>query len=226
MQTRKQFRGNCQCCGKQQAVLDGSGRISKHGYKVEGGWFEGVCSGQHHAPMQESRVATDNIVSSVRTECDELEQLANGYKIGIAHPARIDKSYSKRGEDKTMAWEDAAEWQQQDGIKTAIYRIESRVRAGRGFADMLEQLANDRHGKPLVVVKVEAAKAPIQYGERRKAPNGRVLQVVRLEGQRVYWKDEKGYGSWTGTGAWRKYEVITTTETAREALTKQGDVPE
>jgi hypothetical protein len=206
MQTRKQLRGNCQCCGRQQAVL-GTGRISKHGYTVENHWFSGVCSGEHHAPLQKDRTEADRIVAAVRAECDELEQLANAYKVGIAHPARIDKPSYRRGEDPTIAWEDAAEWQQKDGIKSAIYRLESRANGGRGFADMLEQLANGRHGQPLVEAQVETSPAPIQYGEKRKAPNGKVLKVVKLVGQRVYWKDERGFGSWTGSSAWRRYEL-------------------
>lgn len=207
METRTQLRGNCQCCGRQQAVRDGT-RISKHGYTVEQGWFSGVCSGEHYAAMQDDRRQTDRIVDSVRTECDKLEKTAHSYREGTAHPARIEKTYAKRGEEQTMAWEDADEWEQKRGIETAIIRIEGRVRAGRDFANMLETLANERHGTPLIVVKVEAAKAPIQYGEKRKTPNGKVLKVVRIEGARVYWKDEKGFGSWTGSSAWRKYEVV------------------
>lgn len=209
METRKQLRGNCQCCGRLHAVM-ATGRISKHGYTVANGWFQGVCTGQHYAPMQKSRTATDEIVALVRTDCDELEQLANAYKVGIAHPARIDKSHHKqrRGEDKTMAWEEADKWEQEGGIKSAIYRLENKVRAGRDFATMLEKLVNERHGTPLVEVKVEAAKAPIERGEKRKALSGSILTVVRVDGGRVYWKDERGFGSWTGQAAWRKREIV------------------
>jgi hypothetical protein len=207
METRKQFRGNCQACGRLHAVLH-SGHVAKHGYTVENHWFNGVCSGWHYPPMQDDRVATDSIVATVRKECDELEQFANAYKVGIAHPPRIDKRHYKLTEDRTMAWEDATEWEQQDGLKTAIYRLESRVRAGRDFADMLEKLVNERHGTPLVEINVEAAKAPIKIGEKRRAVAGSILQVVRVEGQRVYWKNERGYGSWTGLRAWRKREIV------------------
>lgn len=107
-----------------------------------------------------------------------------------------------------MAWEDADEWLQKRGIQRIIWSMEGRIRAGRGFADMLEQLANERHGTPLVEVTVEAAAAPIEIGEKRKALNGSILRVVRVEGQRVYWKNEKDFGSWTGLAAWRKREVV------------------
>lgn len=62
--TKIQLRGNCPCCGRDQAVL-ASGRMSKHGYTVEQGWFQGVCSGDSHAPMQKDRVVTDRIIAQV-----------------------------------------------------------------------------------------------------------------------------------------------------------------
>ena len=40
MKKEIQIRGNCQCCGKEQAVV--GGLMSKHGYTVENGWFSGV----------------------------------------------------------------------------------------------------------------------------------------------------------------------------------------
>lgn len=205
METRKQHRGNCQCCGRQQAVLS-SGLMSKHGYTVDNGWFEGVCSGQQYEPMQVSRAATDRIVSTIRLDCAKLQHTADAYRAGTSHPARIAKYSYRRGEDATMRWEDAASWEQVDGIKTAIIQIENRVRGGLAFADMLEQLANERHGQPLIVENVEAGPAPIQVGEKRKTPNGKILKATRLERGRVYWKDERGFGSWTGSSAWRKYE--------------------
>lgn len=207
MDTRKQYRGNCQCCGRRQAVLD-SGFMAKHGYTVDNGWFKGICSGQHFQPMQNNRVVTDSIISQVRADCSELLATVRAYKDGKAHPARITKTSYKRGEDSTMAWEDAAEWQQVSGLRTAIMQLEGRARRGLGFADTLETLVNEVNGKPLYEVEVEKGPAPIQYGESRKAPSGKILKVVRLEGQRVYWKDERGFGSWTGASAWRKYELV------------------
>lgn len=207
METRKQLRGNCQCCGRQQAVL-GTGRISKHGYTVENHWFSGVCQGEHYLPLQKSRDQADEIVDRVRTDCDELERTANAYREGKAHPARIAKPVYRHGEDQTKAWEEATAGERELGIQSAIYQIESRVRGGRAFADMLEQLANDRHGQPLFEVEVETGPAPILFDEKRKSPIGRVLSVVRVDGQRVYWKDEKGFKGWTGSSAWRKYEAV------------------
>jgi hypothetical protein len=182
--------------------------MAKHGYTVENHWFQGVCTGEHYAPVQKDRTATDRIVSQVRVDCDDMQQTVNSYREGRSHPTHISKPSYRRGvEDSTIAWEDADKWQQEDAIKTAIYRLEGHIRAGLAFADMLEQLANERHGQPLFEVEVETGPTPIGMGEKRKAPNGKVLKVVRLQGQRVYWKDERGFGSWTGSSAWRKYEL-------------------
>lgn len=207
METRKQRRGNCQCCGRQQAVLD-TGAMSKHGYTVDHGWFKGVCNGQKHAPLQHDRKVTDFIVTDIRSECDKLEELAHAYRLGHKHPARVSRSSYRRGEDPTVAWEDADKWTREAGLTSAIYNLQNRARAGRAHADMMEQLADAVHGKPLINVEVETGPAPIKLGETRKAPNGKVLKVVRLQGARVYWKDERGFSSWTGSSAWRKYELV------------------
>lgn len=35
---KTQTRGICQCCGREQAVLNGTGFMSQHGYTVKNGW--------------------------------------------------------------------------------------------------------------------------------------------------------------------------------------------
>lgn len=44
--------GSCQCCGSQQKLPND--RLSKHGYTVEYGWFNGVCRGAGHEPFEVS----------------------------------------------------------------------------------------------------------------------------------------------------------------------------
>lgn len=207
MEKRNQQRGNCQCCGRRQAVLD-TGLMSKHGYTVDNGWFNGVCNGQRHQPMQKDRTHTDAVIEHVRNECHTLDLIVAKLRNGKQHPARVEKAYYRRGEDQMVDWADASDEERKRGVQVMIFKTENRIRAGRSFADQMESLADAVHGQPLYEIEVEKGPMPIQIGERRKAPNGKILSVVRLQGARVYWKDERGYGSWTGSSAWRKYEIV------------------
>ena len=206
MEKRKQLRGNCQCCGRQHAVL-ASGRVSKHGYTVKDGWFNGVCTGEHYRPLQKDRAKTDAIVATVRAECVALEATAASYREGKAHPERVRRIARVPGADPTVAWDDAFPWEQSDGLTTAIHKIENRIRIDSSFANYLEDLAIYRHSQPLLEVEVETGPAPIQIKEVRKSQGGAILTVLSVRGPRVYWISESGRKGWTGTAAWRRYEV-------------------
>lgn len=199
---RIQVRGNCPCCGRDQAVVKGT--MSKHGYTVEQGWFQGVCSGDRYAPMQVQREVTDRIVAQVRKDVAELMEKVEQLKAGKIHPTHC--KTSSRPKAEPVAWADAPEWARNDAVRTAIYQTEGRARAGTSFADQMEALLNAVHGQPLREVTVESGPAPIQIGERRMSERG-VLTVVSVQGARVYWKDERGFKSWTGSSAWRKLQI-------------------
>lgn len=199
---KTQTRGNCPCCGRDQAVL-ASGVMSKHGYTVDHGWFNGVCSGDRYAPMQKARTVTDGIIAQVRADVVKLNQQAADLEAGKIFPATCKVSHMRNAEP--VPFKDAPEWAQRDAVRTAMYQAQNRARAGESFANQMEALVNQVHGQPLRVVEVEEGPAPIRSGEQRKSARG-VLTVTRVEGQRVYWKDEKGFKSWTGTQAWRKME--------------------
>ena len=65
MTTATQTRGHCQLCGRQQAVRGG---MSAHGYTVANGWFQGVCQGHHHKPLETDRSITDQMVIDVTAQ--------------------------------------------------------------------------------------------------------------------------------------------------------------
>lgn len=46
------FRGHCQVCGAPQKLPNGV--LSKHGYSVQWGFFNGICSGAEHLPYEQS----------------------------------------------------------------------------------------------------------------------------------------------------------------------------
>jgi len=53
-------KGTCQWCGSVQKLP--GGLLANHGYTVEHGWFNGVCGGSNHLPLQ---VSCDQIQKSI-----------------------------------------------------------------------------------------------------------------------------------------------------------------
>lgn len=199
--SRTQLRGICQCCGRQQAVVRGN--MSKHGYTVENGWFRGVCSGDMHKPVEKDRSVLDAVVKSVRADCVALAEKVETWKAGTAHPEKVRTGNLVNGKEVLISWEEANELQRRKGLERAIYGTESRIRAGRSFADTMERIGDQYHGQPLVEVEIKDAPAPVQVGEKKQGAK-RVLTVYRVQGARVYHKDDAGFKGWTGIQAWRK----------------------
>ena len=219
MNTKIQFRGNCQCCGRQQAVLS-TGHISKHGYTVESGWFSGICRGMNYQPMQLSRVITDDIVAKVRADVAKLLIEAQQLKDGKLFPktaqgnwnlVRNPKTGLSKREYDVIPFDTAPDYKKQDAINAAIYHAAYRARLGTSYAHDLEALVNKVHRTALIEIKKDVGPAPILSGEKRTS-NGVVLTCIYVDGARVYWTYERHDGkivkSWSGSSAWRKYELF------------------
>ena len=201
-----QLRGICQCCGKLQAVLS-SGKMSKHGYRVNNGWFEGTCSGQNHTPLQVDRTATDKILTQVRQDIQILHKEVADLESGQSYPAQ---ARSGRGyKTPYVPFLDAPEWARAEAVRFGINFRTNRARAGESFIQYMEWLTKEVHGKLLCEVPVSEGPAQIQIGEQRlRADAKRQLTAQQVIGARVYWKDSAGFVGWTGSQAWRKLPVV------------------
>ncbi len=200
--SKMQLRGNCPCCGREQAVINGN--MSKHGYTVENGWFNGVCSGDRFAPMQVQRTVTDDLVKQVLLDVEVLKQNITQLESGKIHPTTCPTdSFSK----KTITWEEANEYQRKKAVSIAVSQNYSRARQGEVFAQQMSELVNAVHGKELRQVALTDTPEPIKIGERKMSKRG-PLTVIRIDGARVYWRDERGKSSWTGSSAWRRMENV------------------
>jgi hypothetical protein len=206
---KTQLRGHCPICGNQQAVKDG---MSKHGYTVDG-YFKGVCTGAHLPPMEESRVATEIHLKYITSLIESHKDNALMLESGELKPHTIHKYVGRTtdGADrygyKDVYFNLCDEYDQKEAVKSAIYKEESQVRLLIGLHKYLEDLLNVVHGKPLVeITKTETVK--IKFGEKRIADNGSVMTVTRLDGARVYWKNERGFNGWTGSQAWRRFSLL------------------
>jgi hypothetical protein len=170
-----QIRGNWQCCGNDQAVV--RGYASKHGYTVNNGWFNGVCSGQHYEPVQVSRVQADRIVESVRESVAALRVELEAVASGKVTPKTIVKGYGKNRTEIKFA--DAALYEQEGAVEDLKRAIAHRINAGEDFAKHLEAVANKYHGQPLREVNLDAP-VGIVVGSSVKV-QGSVVTVTKIE---------------------------------------------
>jgi hypothetical protein len=211
-----QYRGNCPLCGAQQAVLHGGkGVMAKHGYTVDNGWFNGVCNGQNHPPMQVARDATERMIHNVRADVEKLLLQAQQLKDGKIFPSEVkDGTYTYAGMKRVanmIPFATATERQQKEAVAIAITNTENRARAGTGFANDMENLLNNVYGKPLLEVKAADAPTQIRAGDKRRFENGRIATVRYQDGARVYYTvantEGKTFQGWIGTQAFRKLPV-------------------
>lgn len=62
--------GICQVCGSRQKLPNG--KLSKHGYDVEHGFFNGVCYGADHLPFEQSKDLIDHDIKRCHEKIQEL----------------------------------------------------------------------------------------------------------------------------------------------------------
>ena len=215
MKTKEiQIRGNCQCCGKEQAVV--GGLMSKHGYTVENGWFSGVCEGRNFQPMQFSRVETDNIVADIRKQIPKLLEQAEQVELGLLLPKTVTrKTYNaiaRQSVTVEVAYADATVTEQSNARNSLVWSLKSRASSGKTFSDQLEAIANKVHGTALIeVVKKEAD--VIRVGEKKTSKETNLVYTCfKVEGVRIWWTATKQSGqvikSWMGSQSWRKLENV------------------
>ena len=220
---KTQARGNCQCCGREQAVLK-SGNMSKHGYEVsEYHYFQGVCTGERYKPIQHERDVADSIAKSVRADVAKNLALVEKLKAGKTFPLEAksgkrvrDEARARAGKfpmvEEFVAFELAPKHHQDAAVVAMIYRCETQARHGTSFADQFEKLIRDVHGEALRIVVLQDGPALIDRGDKRSLAHSagdRVLECIYVQaGRRVYYKSERNgktySGSWMGIAAWRK----------------------
>jgi hypothetical protein len=215
MKKEIQIRGNCQCCGNEQAVV--GSLMSKHGYTVQNGWFSGVCEGRNFKPMQVSRIETDNIVASIRIQIPKLLAQAEQYESGALDPEFvIDRTYNaqlRKSIETKIPFAQAGAYEQKLARSQIVWSLKSRAATGKTFSDQLEAIANKVHGQPLI----EASKTEvvqIRVGDKKTSQEtGLIYTCFKVEGARIWWtsaraSDGKILKSWMGSQSWRKLATV------------------
>lgn len=198
----KQIRGNCQCCGHQQAVVNS--KMSKHGYTVAHGYFEGVCFGDRHEPMQVSRTTADKIIADVRADVVVLLANADRVLAGTLKPTKVIRGVSMKRYEIDFA--DADEWEQYEAVQILERKLRSRAKQGEDFADGLSMIADQTHGTALIEVERKAAPAKVNSGDQ-KSVGDKTYTCRYVDGARVHYRMTRGeqtFKGWIGIQAWRK----------------------
>lgn len=210
-----QYRGHCQCCAREQAVVH-NGNMAHHGYTVKNGWFDGVCQGHQCAPIERDHEVADRIIADVRKQLVDLRAQVAQLRMGEVFPEFIETYRDLRGREKMrIPYADATPYQQQEGVNRLLFSIEGRIRAGDDFIQMLERAISLYHGKPLLEVAKQAAPEPILIGETRVSQRGRLL-VKTVTGGNVRWIDERGFIGKSSTRAWRQMQIEAQAEERRK----------
>lgn len=76
--------GTCQACGRQQA--NRASGLAHHGYTTEHGYFQGVCGGSYHAPLEESHGVLDQTVDVLRARVERLRKSQTVETVLVAGP--------------------------------------------------------------------------------------------------------------------------------------------
>jgi hypothetical protein len=203
-----QIRGNCQCCGREHAVVDG--RMAKHGYTVESGWFKGVCAGKHFAPIQVSREQTDTLIASVRKQVLEMIAKADLVASGEFKPTTITRHPHSKKAMEFIPFAEATVYEQRDAIRALEWNYRRTAEMGTSFADMMVQVADKYHGKALVEVAKKEAPAFIMPRDQ-KTDKDMIYTCSSVQGARVYYKVQKGaatFNGWMGSQSWRKMASV------------------
>lgn len=154
--------GTCQCCGRKQAVNVRTGRIAKHGYTVDYGFFDGTCGGSDHLPLE---VATDLNIKTVEAMIKfaaEREAKADGEITKVPVVIREEDAYVWGKINKRTEWLTREQYE----AKQSYYRFDDEVQAlrfslrrtaeiVRKDAADLDALRDKVHGQPLIARKVE-----------------------------------------------------------------------
>ena len=213
MTNATQTRGHCQLCGRQQAVRGG---MSAHGYTVANGWFQGVCHGHHHAPLEKRRTETDTMIAEVLAQAHALRIKAQETTEGKHDPVEYAGHRFQLVNGKRVPvmeqFADAQDYKKEEIRKHMAYVMNYRAKDGEDFAKYMSALADKVHGTELLIVAKPVPAERIQAGEQRTNAKGTVLTAKYQDGQRLHYtitrEDGKVLTSWMSPRSWRGLQSV------------------
>lgn len=202
-----QHRGHCQQCGREQAVV--RGRIAKHGYTVENGWFKGACGGHRHAPIEVERAEADELVTSVQNDVARLRAHVLSLQQGEYTPTYIVVSagIGRHSKPTLLPFADGTEEQQRQTLAKDIRDATAHADGGESFAAYLRTTCDHFHGRPLRQVERLPPPAAPRLGERRQTASA-TLTLTEIHRDRVAWRDDNSQSGSMSTRNWRRLPLV------------------
>lgn len=151
--TKATHNGTCQRCGAQQAIKKGV--LVNHGYSVLEGWFQGICSGTGHPPLEQDTGYAEETVRFCREKATELATFtADDVKTLAVRIRRGNSQY----DTVQMTTEEYGTYARGNlSVSKLATMIENRVRQvhrqGRtlvAHADTIADLITEVFGQPLI----------------------------------------------------------------------------
>lgn len=99
--TKATHTGTCQCCGNRQKLPNGV--LSKHGYTVDYGWFNGVCYGAGELPFEQSKDLIEDFIVKAEERAVELNEKADAYEADTS-PVCMHNKYIRKGYGGSYQW--------------------------------------------------------------------------------------------------------------------------
>lgn len=100
---RATHSGTCQCCGNFQKLPNGV--LSKHGYTVDFGYFNGVCRGSDYKPFEQSCDQVERYIGEAQEAAQRIvERIAEASttkKMWVQHYVRAER-YGQKSTNKWM----------------------------------------------------------------------------------------------------------------------------
>jgi hypothetical protein len=189
MKTIHTHRGHCQKCLRVHAIDVHTGLVAKHGYTVDGGYFNGECYGSGELSLHVSRELTDRIIVLCAEDDAAYTKRAEALKAGTITPetarngeTRKVVKQTRRGsyntyEDVMVPFAEAPANYQRDAVRIAVHAAENIARQARDHRKMMIEWA----------AKIYDAKVPAYRNEDLES-GLKVGDVVRIGG-----KTKKGF---------------------------------
>jgi hypothetical protein len=179
-------KGTCQVCGRAQAHFKGT--IAKHGYTVDWGFFNGVCAGAEHQPLEQDKALTERIMAELLNDvAPRAEKLAADLRSGAVQPKwfnRVPTGTRKFGvpqyNDVECTRAEISDQVAAQQVENAAYKAEGKARNARSHAAMLEKLIAARHGQPLMPIVLHKELA-VGMSVRIGGKKGKIYEVVELK---------------------------------------------
>lgn len=153
--------GTCQACGRRHAVNVKSGKLAKHGYTVDWGFFNGTCQGSDHLPLEQDISLNIAIVAELRQRAYRLDANADGEILKVEVQVGSERLNGRRVAITKLV--DRAEFEatrpSYEKFDREVELVRSRLRRQaelfRNHATDLDRLREQRHGQPLIERQVE-----------------------------------------------------------------------